>query len=486
MDKDFEKKVKQKRIRTIAVAVVIIAAVIYLIAGTKVEKADYTDSLNKEIKAAQNLYAECKGNVGNGEGQYAAYTILKFEKDIAKAEAVAADEASEYNDKKMAYETLQTQVKVFEKDTNALVLTAEEMQSLIAQKETKEVKTEIKDGKELIYTISGDVLDEALTMNLMAREEGPYYDEIISTLAEKKLQGQVLSFYQDGTFGGKIQVLAPIYSEKETTGYVYKVNPKTGKMAFVSKAKIDLDAQTAVFTAEEGGDYVVLTEKIHQTKKPVKEVVEEEMEENSPDEVATEEPEEVPEPESSQDEAVEEESDEVDTDTTETSETDSETGDENEEQESDSDEDTVEDTPAMEPETSENIKVNIDIRCDTLAADLSKLRDPALEAYVPADGWILSLTDVEVEKGASVYDVLDMVCRNKGIHLEAVYTPSYGADYIEGINYLYEFDAGEQSGWMFMVNGVFPNYGCSDYILEDGDSIVWAYTCDMGKDLGKQ
>jgi hypothetical protein len=69
--------------------------------------------------------------------------------------------------------------------------------------------------------------------------------------------------------------------------------------------------------------------------------------------------------------------------------------------------------------------------------------------------------------------------------MEAVYTPSYGADYIEGINYLYEFDAGEQSGWMYRVNGAFPNYGCSDYILEDGDSIVWAYTCDMGRDLGK-
>jgi len=70
--------------------------------------------------------------------------------------------------------------------------------------------------------------------------------------------------------------------------------------------------------------------------------------------------------------------------------------------------------------------------------------------------------------------------------MEAVYTPNYGADYIEGINYLYEFDAGEQSGWMYKVNGAFPSYGCSDYILEDGDSIVWAYTCDMGRDLGKQ
>ena len=42
---------------------------------------------------------------------------------------------------------------------------------------------------------------------------------------------------------------------------------------------------------------------------------------------------------------------------------------------------------------------------------------------------------------------------------------------------LYEFDCGSQSGWMYKVNGWFPNYGCSSYKLKDGDAIVWSYTC---------
>ena len=60
----------------------------------------------------------------------------------------------------------------------------------------------------------------------------------------------------------------------------------------------------------------------------------------------------------------------------------------------------------------------------------------------------------------------------------------YGSYYIEGINQLYEFDCGQNSGWMYCVNGWFPNYGCSSYTVEDGDVIEWRYTCDLGSDVG--
>ena len=55
-------------------------------------------------------------------------------------------------------------------------------------------------------------------------------------------------------------------------------------------------------------------------------------------------------------------------------------------------------------------------------------------------------------------------------------------DSIEGIGNLYEFDCGELSGWMYTVNGQAPNYGCSQYQLEDGDVVEWIYSCDMGRD----
>ena len=63
-------------------------------------------------------------------------------------------------------------------------------------------------------------------------------------------------------------------------------------------------------------------------------------------------------------------------------------------------------------------------------------------------------------------------------------TPIYNSAYIEGIANLYEFDVGNESGWMFRVNDWFPNYGCSRYVLKDGDTVEWVYTCDLGKDVG--
>ena len=68
--------------------------------------------------------------------------------------------------------------------------------------------------------------------------------------------------------------------------------------------------------------------------------------------------------------------------------------------------------------------------------------------------------------------------------MEFVNTPIYNSAYIEGINNLYEFDAGELSGWMYCVNGEFPNYGSSGYKVKPGDKIEWHYSCDLGRDVG--
>ncbi len=104
---------------------------------------------------------------------------------------------------------------------------------------------------------------------------------------------------------------------------------------------------------------------------------------------------------------------------------------------------------------------------------------------MPSDGWLLEPTEVELSEGGTAFDLLEQVCRDNQIHMEFSDTPLYNSAYIEGIGNLYEFDCGEQSGWMYAVNGVFPNYGCSEYVLEAGDKMEWAYTCDLGRDLGK-
>lgn len=106
--------------------------------------------------------------------------------------------------------------------------------------------------------------------------------------------------------------------------------------------------------------------------------------------------------------------------------------------------------------------------------------DENLAKYVPADGVILKRTAYRCKQGTSVYEVLYNVCRNKNIQMEATYTPLYSGQYIRGINYLYEFSGGTYSGWLYRVNDVFPNYGCSKYFPEEGDEIVWSYTCAEG------
>ena len=133
---------------------------------------------------------------------------------------------------------------------------------------------------------------------------------------------------------------------------------------------------------------------------------------------------------------------------------------------------------------SDILECTIEIRCDTILDNMENLT-AGKESYVPANGCILSTSTVEFEKGETVYDVLSRVCSYAGIQMEASWTPIYNSYYVEGINNLYEFDCGNQSGWVYKVNGWFPNYGCSAYYLEDGDTIVWTYTCNgLGADVG--
>lgn len=140
---------------------------------------------------------------------------------------------------------------------------------------------------------------------------------------------------------------------------------------------------------------------------------------------------------------------------------------------------------ALKPEKEQPVTVTLEIRCDTLSNDMSKLQTESIRDYIPEDGVILEKTTYKGTTNNTVFDALETLCRNNDIQLEFSYTPIYESYYIEGINYLYEFDGGPQSGWMYKVNEWFPNYGCSSYYLKDGDVIVWCYTCEgLGADVG--
>ena len=133
--------------------------------------------------------------------------------------------------------------------------------------------------------------------------------------------------------------------------------------------------------------------------------------------------------------------------------------------------------------TDEAHTCTISINCATILDHMDWL-DPEKTDLVPAGGVILAPVAVTFYEGESVFNVLQRTCRQNGIHMEFENTPMYNSAYIEGIHNLYEFDCGELSGWMYSVNGWFPNYGCSRYALKDGDVICWVYTCDLGVDVG--
>jgi len=126
----------------------------------------------------------------------------------------------------------------------------------------------------------------------------------------------------------------------------------------------------------------------------------------------------------------------------------------------------------------------VSISCSTVFNNKDKCSQSVLDLQ-PADGKILDSVTVEFKEGESVFDVLQTVCKSKDIQFEHETTPAYNTVYIKGINNLYEFDCGELSGWLYSVNGEFPNYGCSEYKVKKGDQICWIYTCDLGKDVGK-
>ena len=92
-----------------------------------------------------------------------------------------------------------------------------------------------------------------------------------------------------------------------------------------------------------------------------------------------------------------------------------------------------------------------------------------------------------LQENATVYDLFTEAMSDAGLryigaesnYVSTIYAPSCLGGYT-----LSEFTNGKKSGWMYTVNGIFPQYGCSKYELSDGDRIEWVYTCDLGRDVG--
>lgn len=91
-------------------------------------------------------------------------------------------------------------------------------------------------------------------------------------------------------------------------------------------------------------------------------------------------------------------------------------------------------------------------------------------------------TEMEITEGETVLNALIRITKDRKIQMD--YRGGRGATaYVEGINNVYEFDRGQGSGWMYSVNGIFPDRGAGVVPLMAGDLVEWQYTTNLGQDL---
>ena len=122
----------------------------------------------------------------------------------------------------------------------------------------------------------------------------------------------------------------------------------------------------------------------------------------------------------------------------------------------------------------DKVTCTVTVECKSILDHMDELKE-GHEEFVPSDGYIIKNYTYKAKAGYTAYDALKSACNSNDIKLTAKNT-TYGI-YISGINNLDEFDCGDQSGWMYSVNGIMPNTNCGNVTVDDGDSIVFTYVC---------
>lgn len=132
--------------------------------------------------------------------------------------------------------------------------------------------------------------------------------------------------------------------------------------------------------------------------------------------------------------------------------------------------------PIQNP-TPENGKIIVSLSIDCKNAIAYGILDnPNFADILPQNGIIYANGQLEAEEGESVLSLLKRTLKANNM----VYSIQNSSGYVRGIAGLSEFDCGQQSGWMYKVNGKLPNFSCKYYDLQAGDRVEFVYTCRMG------
>lgn len=132
--------------------------------------------------------------------------------------------------------------------------------------------------------------------------------------------------------------------------------------------------------------------------------------------------------------------------------------------------------------------VTFEIRVDNIIDNYDLLKENLKsDQYVPKSGVILEKKEFVLRPGDTVFDLLLRISRHDQIQMEyqGADLNQFGSIYVQGINHLYEFSCGKGSGWNYLINGEYPQHGSSVYKPVDGDEILFAYTCNFGRDLDR-
>lgn len=131
-------------------------------------------------------------------------------------------------------------------------------------------------------------------------------------------------------------------------------------------------------------------------------------------------------------------------------------------------------TSAQKTETTKKTTVSVVLTVNCKNA-VDAENDIALK--IASDGFIINNKNVELKENSTVFDLMT----DSGLVIG--FSSSGTGKYIYSINSLAEKDCGNKSGWIYKVNGSVPQKACSDYVLQEGDTVEWVYTLNGGRDV---
>ena len=105
------------------------------------------------------------------------------------------------------------------------------------------------------------------------------------------------------------------------------------------------------------------------------------------------------------------------------------------------------------------------------------------QLHTDTDAWILPTVVRDLPEGTTAFDVFKQVLAANG------YTYDAKGSYVQAVTApdgtkVAELSKGQYSGWMYRVNGEFPDTYMGAYELEDGDGIEVFFTADYTKEAG--